>query len=186
MADLQRVVVAWSGHTGLPGVSVFHGVAGGTLNSDLKTMFNAIKAGFPNNLSWAIPTGGDTIDDTTGAINGTWSNVGGGGTVGGTASGGYAVGVGFYTNWRTGTIINGRRLMGRTFFTNLTAGMYDTTGNIDNTSLGTFTTAMTAVVTAGQLRIWHRPPPGGGTGSSAAAASASIPDLVTSLRSRRR
>lgn len=186
MATLERIVVVWSGNTGLPGVSVFYGDFATSANADVKTFFNSIKGAFNTSLSWSIPTGGDTINDATGTINGVWSNVAGGGTVTGSAAGNYAAGVGAYCNWRTATILNGRRLMGRTFLTNLVTGCYDSTGTIDNSNLGTLQTAATTLANTGKLKVWHRPSPGGSNGASGFIATASLPDQVTSVRSRRR
>ncbi len=184
MADIERIVISWNGVSGLPGVSVMYGSLGGSANATLKTFFTALQSFFPAPLVWTIPGNGDLIDEATGTLSGTWVNAGGGGSVSASGAAQYAAGCGAYVNWRTGAVIGGRRLMGRTFLAPLMNGIYDSSGNIVNASLSTMQTAANAVVTAGNLRIWHRP--GGGVGQAVAPAAATIPDQVTSLRTRRR
>lgn len=186
MTNMERSYVTWTGQSGLPGVSVFYGEVGGSLNSDLKTFFTAIRGGFVNTLSWGIPSSGDLIDDVTGALTGTWSNPAGGGTVTGQTSGAYAAGVGAYVNWNTGVVVGRRRLMGRTFLTNMSTAMYDAQGTIDAANLASFQAAVTALVATGDLLVWHRPTGLGGNGESHVVQAGTMPDQVTSLRSRRR
>jgi len=185
MASLWRVPVVWDGLTGLPGVSVFHGAAGGSAVADIKTFFNDIKALFPAGLTWQIPTEGDVIDDATGTLTGGWSDVAGG-TVSSTGSGIWASGTGMYVTWGTGTIVNGRRLKGRTFLCPLFGSAFQTDGTIVNAYVSTVQTAANLLVAGLDLKIWHRPStPGGSDGSSATVTSAQAQDKVTSLRSRR-
>ena len=184
MATLERILITWTGLTGLPGVSVCYGVLGGSAAADLGTMFTSLAGQFPSGLTVTIPNNGDTIDDATGALTGTWSA---GSVVTMVASGTstHAAGVGCYINWKTSAIVGGRRLMGRTFLAPLTNTLYDSQGTINSASLGPITTAANLVVAGGDLRVWHRPV-GGSGGSSAAPVAAAVPDQVTSLRSRRR
>lgn len=184
MANIQRIVCTWTGTSGLPGVSVFYGVELGSANADLKTFFTAIKDVLANPTSIAIPGSGDLIDSVTGTLTGAWSNPSGAGTA--TSAGGnvYAAGVGGYVVWNTAAVIAGRRLKGRTFLCPLNTGAYDTSGSLLSTPLGTIQTAATALVTAAQTLVWHRP--GSTAGQAVAPVSATVPDQVTSLRSRRR
>jgi len=184
MADIERIKVVWSGLTGLPGLSVFYGDAGGSANADIKTFFTSIAALFPTPLTWTIPGNGDLVDDATGTLTGIWTNTGGGGTVNAAGSPPYAAGVGAYVNWETSGIVNGRRVKGRTFLLPLFNSAYDNSGTIVNAYVTTLQTAATALVTAGSTLVWHRP--GTGTGSSFQPGAATVPDQVTSLRTRRR
>lgn len=186
MADLRRIPVAWSGATGLPGVSVFYGPFGVDAGADLVTFFNAIKAFFTSGLTWQIPVAGDGITDSTGLITGSWT-AGTGGTVVATGAGTYAAGCGAYVNWGTSTIIGGRRLKGRTFLAPLVSSCYDSGGTITNANLTTMQTAASALAASTHLVIWHRPTsPGGVNGSSGTVTSGVLPDQVTSLKTRRR
>ena len=185
MATIRRYRVLWGGIPGSPGYSLFYASAAGALASDLVTFFNAIKSQCPGPLQWDVPIAGDTLDDGTGAINGDWVDVSGG-VVTATGSGGYAAGTGAFIRWGTGTIVNGRRLRGRTFICPINGGGYDSNGTLGGTTLSTVGAAASALAAAGKLVVWHRPAPGGGGGgSSSLATSGSVPDTVTSLRSRR-
>lgn len=186
MPTLRRIVVAWTGLTGLPGVSVFYAPSATDAGANIKTFLTANVASFPVPLTWSVPTSGDTIDDTTGTINGGWTG-GTGGTVTATANVAYAAGVGAYVNWGTTGIINGRRLKGRTFMAPLITSGYDTSGTIASGTLTAMQTAATTLAASLNLVIWHRPTtPGGSDGESQAVSSALVPDQVTSLRTRRR
>lgn len=185
MATLDRVRVTWTGLTGLPGVSVFYGNGTGSLVSDLLAFFNALKGGSPAPLSWDVPTSGDQIDSSSGALTGTWSDPGGG-TVVATGSGAYAAGTGFYVQWKTSGIVRSRRLQGRTFMAPINGGSYDSAGTIAAVTVSAAQTAANAVVAGGAMVIWSRPLPGAGSGGSASLVTgALVPDRVTSLRSRR-
>lgn len=183
---IHRVVVPWNGLTGLPGVSVFFTDSGSTLTSDLGTFFNAIKGLFPNGLTWQIPTSGDILDEVNGELTGEWSG-GAGATINGTggASLVYVAGTGAYVKWGTATVTNGRRIRGRTFLTGIGTANYDASGTISGSAITTLQGAASALVTAGNLKIWHRPQ-GGGGGGEAVVTSATVPDQVTSLATRRR
>lgn len=184
MANIQRILVVWAGTTGLPGVSVHYGTTGGTANADLKTFFTSVAGVFPLGLQWTIPGNGDEVDENSGTLSGTWTNSGGGGVVAASGAAQHAAGVGAYVNWNTGSIINGRRLKGRTFLAPLMNSAYDSSGTIVTGNLTTLQNAANTLVTAGQIRVWHRP--GAGVGVSIVPSSATVPDQVTSLRSRRR
>lgn len=186
MATIRRYRVLWSGITGLPGYSLFYASSAAALGSDLLTFFTAIKGLFPNNLSWDIPISGDTLDDGTGAVNGGWTDLGGG-VVTSTLVTAYAAGVGAYASWHTNAIVGRRRLQGRTFLAPLGNLQYDTGGSIVPSAQAVLTPAISALAAAGKMVTWHRPtgsPLAGG--SSSLVISGTLPDQVTSLRSRRR
>ena len=186
MASIERVVCVWTGATALPGASVFYGSPGvPTLASDLYTFFDAIKAILPSSVSITIPSAGDMIEDSDGALSGTWSSSGTG-TVVGTNAASYAAGVGARIVWRTNGVRNRRRVRGSTFICPLTTNVYEPNGTLTASALTTLGNAATAVAAGGNLVIWSRPSPGGGTdGDSNAVLNASVPDRVTALRSRR-
>jgi hypothetical protein len=184
MTSIERIKVVWQGAVGLPGVSVFHGTLGASANADVKTFFTALVGSFPSGLTWTVPSTGDVINDTNGALVGTWVNAGGG-TVAATNASAYAAGTGAYVNWNTGIVVGGRRLAGRTFLAPIVTALYDA-GTITNVNLAAIQTAATALATAGNTLVWHRNHIGLSDGSSSAIVSASVPDQVTSLRTRRR
>lgn len=176
----------WGGIPGMPGYTLFYASSGAAACADILTFFNAIKALFPTGLQWSVPIVGDTLDDTTGALNGAWSDVGGG-IVSASASGAYAAGTGAWVSWKTAAIVHGRRLQGRSFMCPLQSTVgYDSSGTIITSALTTLGGAASTLAAAGKLVVWHRPPPGGNTGSSSLVTAGTVPDQVTSLRSRRR
>jgi len=179
------VVLDWTGFTGGPGVSVFYtgGVGSGT--SDLRVFFDALKAFFPSALTINFPTSGDTIDDSSGIINGVWSS-GAVASVVGTGAGAYAAGVGTWVDWRTNGVVGHRRVQGRTFLAPMVIGAFDTNGTMFATTLTAIGTAAATLVATGDLSIWHRPPVGTFSGGSGHVVTGyRTRDQVTSLRTRR-
>lgn len=185
MTTVRRVPVTWSGVTGLPGVSAFTTEDDAAGIPAIKAYFNAIKALFPAGVSWQIPTSGDTFDDTTGTINGSWSDSGGG-TVASTGSGIWAAGTGTYVRWQTTVIRGGRRVKGRTFLCPIFGSAYQSDGTILDAYVTTLQTAADALVAADSLCVWARPGSSGvAAGAACKVSSATQLDRVTSLRSRR-
>lgn len=186
--ELNRVVVSWAGGSvaGLA-VNVLHyaGDVGSPDSALIKAAYDAVKANIPNNVTMTIPNSGDVIEDTTGELLSVWTSTGGG-TVTGTASPAQAAGVGACVTYRTGGIINGRKLRGRTFLVPYAASSYDTDGTL-TTNGKTFTDAFaTAIMASGPLAVWHRPTTAGGSdGNSYGAVLAITHDKVAYLSSRR-
>lgn len=144
----------------------------------------------PLGVTVTIPGTGDTIDDRTGHITGTWST---GAAVQATASGSAnaAAGAGACITWTTGGIVNGpsgipRRLRGRTFLVPLTTACYDSDGTLTAATFADVATFGTNLRAAGPLAVWHRPTTKGGTdGNSYAVLSHKVRDKVAWLGSRR-
>lgn len=186
--QLNRVIVSWSGGSvaGLAANVLHYAGDVGAPNSGLiKAAYDAVKANLPNNVTVTIPNTGDVIEDTTGELLDVWTSTGGG-TVTGTASPAQAAGVGACITWRTGGIINGRKLRGRTFLVPYAAAAYDQDGTL--TANGkTFTDAFaTAMMASGPLAVWHRPTtPGGSDGNSYGVVLPITHDKVAFLSSRR-
>lgn len=174
----------WNTGAGGNGLSVFYTAAADDVTTNLATYFNAIKALFPNGISWQIPAAGDQYDISTGRLTGGWS----GGTAatingtGGVAT--YAAGTGTFVKWLTGTVVHFRSLKGRTFLCPLTAATYDSDGTLQPAHVTTLQNAANTLVGAAKLAIWHRPVAFAG-GMLVGASSAVQMDRVTSLKSRR-
>lgn len=185
MSELRRVPVQWQTGAGGLGVSVFYSIAADDATASLGTFFNAIKASFPAAVSWSIPSSGDKIEHTTGALTGSWSG-GTAATITATGSGTYAAGTGGYVRWYTNTIRAGRKFYGRTYLLPILSAAYDNDGTITSSNLTTWQTAANALVTAAKCVVWGRPStPGGSDGLFAGFTGAVVPDKVTSLRTRR-
>lgn len=189
MADLKRVRVTWSGSAVVgPGVSTFYFASAATgFPAKLQTFFQAIKSSFPVTATITVPNTGDVINEATGALSGVWTDSGGSTTVG-TGAFPYPAGVGIRVRWVTGGVRHGRRVVGSTFLVPVVNPAYDTDGTIIPATLTTIGTAVNAFVTsaAGDQHIWSKPtPPGGSDGTSSSVLAGFVPDMVTSLRSRR-
>jgi len=81
--------------------------------------------------------------------------------------------------------VDGRRLKGWTFMCPIIVGGYEANGTLTAGTVSGALAAANTLVTNGTTIIWHRPDKGAANGSSAIVLSASVPDKVSSLRSRR-
>lgn len=187
MPNLARLRVDLSG-AGVVGASVLtlYGTTSGSgLPAATLSWLNALKANFPNDVTFTVPPGGDLIDDATGNLTGSWSD-GGGGSVTGTDAGAFQMGSGFRVKWVTGGVVAGRRVRGTTFFVPAASLAFDTSGRLGSATIAAINTANSAFLSAvsPNLVIWSRPVPGR-AGSSHAVTAATVPSTPTQLRSRR-
>jgi hypothetical protein len=185
MTTMRRLRVSWDGLGGLPGLSTFYyGVASPNV-SDCVAFFTALKAFFPSSLTWTIPSNGDEIDSATGALTGVWTGSGGGTVTANVGTGPYAAGTGLRVRWNTGIIHNGRRVLGSSFLVPAVTSVYSSSGVIVPANQTSIQTAASAFVASGVAKgIWSK----GrslGDGLYCAMSSATVPNAVTSLRSRR-
>lgn len=192
---LHRVVIAWSGAQ-IKGaaVTVLHfdgsnqtappsaGAIGGA--------FGPFMGNFPSGVTVTFPGAGDTIEDTTGELVGSWSTGANVQTTGGGVATA-AAGVGACVTWTTGGIVTGasgraHRLRGRTFLVPLSTASYQNDGTLADTTFTALQNFGTALMATGPLAIWHRPTTKGGTdGNSYAVLSSKARDKVAYLSSRR-
>jgi len=87
--------------------------------------------------------------------------------------------------WNTDSIVGGRRLKGRTFLLPIESVNYDSAGTLVTACLNNFQTAANTLEAVGKLLIWHRPQQGGSDGVVGPVTSATVPDRVAWLRTRR-
>lgn len=197
MASLRRVRVQLFGFKGGPGVSTFYFLDTDTALTSLHTLYEGMSSTFPVGVSVIIEPSGDIIESTTGVITGAW-----GGNpqalVVGTSAGPYAAPAGVLLGWETTTILDGRRLRGRTFIVPAANGIFGADGTI-NDATRTALASLAAQFSIEQnlsFVIWHRPfagRPAVGTipakpahlGGHGLVTSARVPDKVVVLRSRR-
>lgn len=201
MASMNRVRVLWSNWAGQPGVSTFY-LADGRLDvTPIKTFFTAMAPFLPTPIQWTIPSIGDKIADGDGTIAGSWIGTGGGVVPTTGINSPYSGASGFCVDWKTGTIVNGRRIQGRTFFVPGAQVLYQNDGTIVEATRGTILAAATALISSlgTDFLIWARPfEPGPDNpapgepghkeprlGTSGPVAAAFVPDLAVVLRSRR-
>lgn len=190
MATLNRFRVNISGTTVTGGgVMTFYSSGGdfAAFNTAIRTFVVAICPFQPLGTVYSFESGGDTIEDSTGEINGSWSMTAPA-TVNTGVNAAYAGGVGTRVVWATAGITRGRRVRGSTYIVPLLSSQYDTNGAIADASLGTMLTAAGVLRAAdgGSMRIYTRPSgPGATDGKSQAVTGATVPDKVSWLRSRR-
>ena len=187
MATLNRLRVDWGGTVVVgPGLSTFYftgSMAG--VPAAVVALYTALITYAPSGLQWTIPSSGDTIEDSTGALTGGWT-ASGGSTVNATGSGAWAAGAGARIVWGTGSVFRGRRVKGATFFCPVTTGTYDTAGTLLNSFVTAANTAAANFVSATtpNFKIYSRPHLDG-TYATSQVTSGSVPDKVSWLRSRR-
>lgn len=191
--QLHRLVIDWSGGS-VKGkaVTVLH--FDGTEQpappvAAVKAAFQAAANRFQGGVTLTFPSSGDTIDDTTGDLVGSWTSADGG-QVTTTGDPNAAGGVGACIGWTTGGIVSGtkgpRRLRGRTFLVPLHAGCYQADGTLDTAVLASLQTLADAIRGAGGLAVWHRPSTATSSdGTSYGVLSARVRDHVAFLSSRR-
>lgn len=190
MPTISRVRAVW---TGTPvvggGVSTFY-----CANSDPSAFVTALRSYFASvGVSIAagtfinFPGTGDTIDEATGVLNGSWSMTPPA-QVTCSGSGNWAMGVGCRQTWLTTGITRGRRVKGSTFLVPLGGNLYDGTGSIADATVATLNAAAATLRAAdsGSMRIYSRPSTARpGTGVAHPVTGNSLPDVVSWLRSRR-
>lgn len=187
--------VEWGGTavTG-PGVSVFHsrtdgiataGTSAQSMADRCRVLFDAIKNLVPPGVTWTFPNEVTELDTTTGVLEDVHTITSPLDVVSTAASGGHSRPSGGRIDWNTSSVVNGRRLRGRTYIVPLAAAQYDTTGTLASgliTALETAATAYrsTSVFTAAQPVVWSRT-----HGVLADIVGSSVIDRASVLRSRR-
>lgn len=191
---LHRVVIDWQGpYVKGRAVTVLH--FDGTEQAappipGLRAAFAAANNVLNPGGTIVFPSSGDSIDDTTGALNGSWA-VAAVAPVACVAPGSAPAGVGACITWTTGGIVMGaagrpRRLRGRTFLVPIGGDAYDTDGTLKPAHVAAFQTLADGIRGAGGLAVWHRPVGvGAANGNSYGVIAGSVRDKVAVLRSRR-
>lgn len=187
MATIARVRCPMTGGVGGLGVTTFY-----CLEADLSASLTALAtfltawgAGMPPVVNWQIPASGDTINDADGRLAGTWSS-GSGASVTATGSTAYAAGTGAMVRWNTGAIIDGRRVLGRTFFVPMSSATYDSGGDMVDATRTSLQTATNTFTANSAFVIWSRPTSiVAADGQSRVVTTGDVLAKVVSLKSRR-
>lgn len=198
MTTIARMRVTLTG-SAVPGggVATFYSSAPDVAGwpAAVKAFYTSIQSSTPGSLTVTVPSNGDTLDVATGDINGVWTATGGGSVVG-AASSAYVMGTGARVVWNTDGIVDGRRIKGSTFIVPLLDGSLAGDGQLDDTFRTSLTGWATTLIAAvpDDFLIYSRPMPARegahGTlpardGTVSRILSASVPDKVSWLRSRR-
>jgi len=162
----------------------FDAASAGT-SAAVHNFFQVFMHGMPAGITIKVPNSGDLIEETTGALSGTWSEAGGGGATLTDGAGEFAQGVGIQVRWRTDGVVGRRRVVGSTFICPILHSGFDASGTPTVSQvLGTNTAASGLLAAAPSLRIWSRPK-GTRPGSSHVVTVQDVPRRVSWLRSRR-
>lgn len=190
MTALAQIKVAWSG-AGVVGnaYSTFYSyTTGGALPqtaNGLTTFFNAIKGLLAASITIQVPQTGQTYDDVTGQLLGSWGGPAQAAVVG-TAAGAQASASGASIEWITGVILRRHLLVGRTFLVPLSSSAFNSSGVLSPASVNTINTAGAAFASLQSARIWSRPSAANNhTGGSGIIIAQSVRNLNAILRSRR-
>lgn len=185
MPSIDRVTFVWNGFTGAPGYTNLYFDSDGDAGA-IGTALNAFWNGMKVYLSTATTVSlleAAQIDVATGDLQATVDLSGIGPWVG-QAGAESAAPAGACITWRTGTIVNGRRLRGRTFLVPLAANQYQGNGTLASPDQ-IQAKAQDLIDDSGALVVWHRPTtPSGSDGSASPATTAYVRDRVSVLRSR--
>lgn len=186
--DMNRVLVSWSG-SGVVGSAVnvlsFAAEGGDPDVGAIGLAYAELQPILPVGVAISVAGSGDTYDDATGTLVGSWTAAGAG-SFNGEAAFNPAAGVGACVTWNTGLIVNGRRLRGRTFLVPLATSAYDADGTLTASALTALQSFATALLMTGPMGVWHRPTtPGGSDGAASGVVSYRLRDKVAILTSRR-
>jgi len=158
MANIQRFRVTWAGLTGLPGVSTFYVADGATAMAPIRAYFDALKAFVASGVVWSFPSGGDILEETTGALTGAWAATPAA-NVNATGVGVFSAPSGFSVKWLTTSIVNGHRVTGRTYFVPAARDAYDALGTLNDTIIAPINAAGATMIASmpTNLLVWSRP-----------------------------
>lgn len=182
---IDRLQVTFSGGTMGTGVATHYARPGAGLQPAFKAFWTDVNNIMSGYVTLYVPNVGETFDEETGELVGTWSE-GTTYTSAGGGSGGYAGGVGACVGWGTSGIHAGRKVRGRTFVCPLAGNQYDTDGSLVSGALSRINGAAITLLAAadGDAVIWSRPRPGL-AGAAYSINAGVVKDHVSWLRSRR-
>lgn len=183
----REIIVEWTTASGAGKKSVLFFDTGTTAASQrtaLSTMLTSIQTSLVSGNTWRIANVGRELDNSTGTLTGAWSDASvksGGGTV---PPQQVADATQVLFQWRTGVIVNGRFLRGRTFIpglavSNLSGG--NLLAGVQTGFQGYGTTFLNANV---GFQVWHRPVNGSG-GQVALGGTCTVWSELAVLRRRR-
>ena len=173
------------------------GTSGGS-NADATDMLARVHACLSSfssalsaNIVFNAVTEVDALEDTSGALTGTWTGVDPGQVVGGAAGDMYSPAAAILVRAHTSLIVGRRFLKGRTFLPGLAENIIDSGGKVSVATAGGVTAGFTGMLTGGSTAsfpvVWHRPTkllPASGT--SGPVTSYSVETNYLGVQRRRR
>jgi len=184
---IREIITDWTLPSGSGHASVMYFDTAPTPVSQrafINNFWNSIRALQSIGTTYLIRTSGRELDPVTGALTGAWAEPTVFNQSGTSGSNPVPDAAQMLVQWRTGTIVGGRFLRGRTFVPGLGAGQM-LNGNVIPSAMASALAAAGALVASSAgLQVWHRPSSGSG-GSAVAASSAAIWAEFAVLRRRR-
>lgn len=197
MTDMAVTKVELTGFVGAPGLNTFHWCAPAhgeitqthvdDFHDQLATSYAAIAQLFASGVTWTILPDVDILEAETGTLIGALTYTGEE-TMTGSGSGNDNVSrasqVGF--RWITSDIIDGRRVLGRTFMGPASGDVFENNGSIIAAGQAAWPPFFSGIFDAGTARlvVWHRPK-GASPGQVSDVNSCVIAPQPFVLRSRR-
>lgn len=195
---LIRYRVTWTNWVGAPGISTHYFSTSVADFTAVRTFYNTIKDQVPLSLIFTFPTSYDIINEVDGKLSSTVATAGQAVVTSAAASAVYSATSGLLVRWNTSAVVNGNKVVGRTYFVPLAQIGYTTSGNVASATATVFQNAANALLAAygDGLKIWARPFAGrtnvpgkkdipARVGSFATALSATVPTTPAVMRSRR-
>lgn len=188
MANLLEVTTTWTAENAQPGTTVMYFFEVGdiaALRADLDAMYTAFADRLDTLTTWSIATSGNVLDEATGTLVGDWAEP--------TAQTGAGLASGqpvsnaaqALLQWRTGVVVNGRRLRGRTFIPGIAQQALDG-GQLSAATQADMAAAAQAFAVDPDvsLVVWHRPSDSG-PGEAHAVTTGSVWNELAVMRKRR-
>jgi len=176
--------VRWEGMPGGPGVSTLYTTTGTVDMPVLANFFADIKSYVPDDVTFVVEGGGDTIDAENGDLLGAWGT-GATGPCAATGTSSYSAPVGLMIKWETGMIAAGHRVRGKTYIVPALSTCFNLGGQVDATVLAAVTAkAQSYATTASGAVVWNRPKPGHAGGALGIVSGTCSPKAAI-MRSRR-
>jgi hypothetical protein len=203
---MRRVRVVSTGWVGAPGLLTFYFADGGTPSADaalltarVRAFLDGIKTSFGSAIRYDVQAQVDTIEPTDGLVTGTTIVSPAPAQVVCTGTGNLASPqVAVLVRWLTDTFLDGRRLTGRTFFTQVTlVSSIGADGRISAGGVNTFMTGCGVIASVADggppMVVWRRPrkartlptPLSARVGASAPVQDHTVSTKPATLNSRR-
>lgn len=195
---LIRFRVQWNGWIGQPGISTHYFSTSVADFTAVRTFYAAIINQLPLALTMTFPSSYDVINETDGKLSTTVATAPMSTVTSAAAAANYSAATGALVRWNTSGVVNGNKVVGRTFFVPLAATGYANTGVVATAAINTLQTAANALIAAygDGLKVWARPYAGRTNvpgkpdispraGGIYTALSATVPNTPVVMRSRR-
>ncbi|MBA0085016.1 MAG: hypothetical protein HRJ53_08470, partial [Acidobacteria bacterium Pan2503] len=161
MGTVGRLRVEWHGLPGGTGLSTFYVDAIGSatlMMTSVAAFFTAIKGIVPPAVQWVFPSQLDSIDDATGKLLSS-QPVTPNAAISGLGGSNYAATTGILVKWATGGVVDGHRVVGKTFIVPIESTDMTSNGGPSSSSLTTVSNAANNYITAMGTHavVWSRP-----------------------------